>query len=112
MMDFNLDDILSDAPKESDLPNWKKYLIIAGVTAAFIILLIIIIVAIATSSGGSKGNTPTNKVVIGQIICDYKITDTRNPTKLLGDEFNGEGNVDITIDKQKIKFQKEYFCYL
>ena len=54
-MDLNLNDILSDQPKETDLPKWKKYSIIAGVTAAFIILLIIIIIAIATSSS-SGGN--------------------------------------------------------
>ena len=106
-MDLNLNDILSDQPKETDLPKWKKYSIIAGVTAAFIILLIIIIIAIATSSS-SGGSDNVKRDSIGQIICEYEIMDTSNPTKILGDEFPNDGNVGITLNKTQVKFTKEY----
>ena len=104
MSEINMDFESSDFPKLGGLPKWKKMLIIGSVIAAFVILLIIIIILIATS--GTKNEE--EKKIIGQIICNYEISNRGEATKILGDNFKYDKNLQMNIGKNKIKFSKEY----
>ncbi len=100
---INTDFDSSDLPKVSTMPKWKKYSIIAGVTASFVILLIIIIILIASSSGSTK-----ERKAIGQIKCIYEIYNLNLATKILGDNFENQENIGIKINSKKIQFSREY----
>ena len=74
-MDLNINDILSeDQPKETNTPQWKKYLIIGGVTAALILVIIILIIVITNSSSTP---TPENKTIIGEVNCIFEVYDEK-----------------------------------
>ena len=102
MSDFKLDDIISDNVETIKMPNSKKYLIVGGVSLGVIIILILIIILISSSKKEVKRD------VIGEINCIYKISYKNNPTKILGEDFKYEKNLDIIIDTKKIKFSKDY----
>ena len=120
--DGQIFDVNSDAiPKIKEIPKWKKYLIIGGVIAVFIILLIIIMILMINSNPNSNEKNQDKKEeegkeekdepereVIGQIICKYEISNNKNPTKILGDDFKNEGNFGIYIAEKKINYTKEY----
>ena len=74
-----------------------------GVISLFIILIVILIIIIAMGNKKDLG-----KKSIGQLKCTYEIKNSDKPIMLLGQEFKYESNFDITIQKKKIKFGREY----
>ena len=97
--DLNSEGILTN--DKVAMPNWKKYLLIAGITLGFILVLIIIIVLIANSGDGNS-----SKKKVGEIFCQYEISNTVSETKILGEQFKIDKNIDMTIDN---KIYKEFF---
>ena len=111
---INFDFASDTLPKIKEMPKWKKYLIIGSVTAVFAILLIVIIILIANSGGNNtdkdkgKGDEEDDRTILGKIICKYEISNTKEPTKILGDQFKNEGNIGVNIAEKKIKYTKEH----
>jgi flagellar biosynthesis/type III secretory pathway M-ring protein FliF/YscJ len=108
-------DFASDTlPKVKEMPKWQKYLIIGSVTAVFAILLIVIIILIANSGGNNtdkdkgKDDEGIERTVLGKIVCKYEISNTQEPTKILGDQFKNEGNIGVIIAEKKVKYTKEH----
>ena len=103
MEDINID-FSSDTDKQvKEMPKWKKYLISGGATSTLLIIVIIIIILIAKSGQGNS-----KKEAIGEISCNYDITDINSETTILGEKFNYKKNFDILIGDEKIDFTKKY----
>ena len=86
----------------------RRNLIIIGVSLGIlVIVLIIIIISLTTKKKDNDTPSNENKELIGEINCIYDIDSTSTNTLILGNEFK-QGNLDIYIDKNVIKFSKEY----
>ena len=88
--------------KENEMPIWKRNLIIGAVIAIPIIIIIIIVLCVVLTKKDDK-----EQKVLGEINCLYNVENPSKPVMLLGEEFI-TSNIDIYINKTKIKFSKEY----
>ena len=79
-------------------------IILIGIMSFFaILILIIILIILALKNSGDSNNNS-----LGEIICIYDIKSINKDVHLLGDEYIKDSNFDIFIDKQKIKYSKNY----
>ena len=86
----------------------RRNLIIIGVSLGIlVIVLIIIIISLTTKKKDNDTPSNENKELIGEINCIYDIDSTSTNTLILGNEFK-QGNFDIYIDKNVIKYSKEH----
>ena len=105
--------------KEIYRPKCKKLLII-GISIAVLIVIIVVVVIIFITKGGDNekekdsdeiiptDEEPTDKEIIGEIIGQYNIKSINEETKILGDEYINNSQLDIFIDGNKTKFAKTY----
>ena len=103
--------------KDNQNPKSKKYLIIGTSIAALIIIITtIILVVVLTKKGNGEEKKDEEKTdekeidkeKIGEIICQFNIKNENQETKILGDEFINNSQLDIYIDGEKINFSKTY----
>ena len=101
------DDQEKSLKKEDEMSLWKKKLIIGAVIAMFVIIILVVIL-LAVRSSSSSDDSENTSAPIGEIVCQYKIEDPSKRVKLLGNEFEKEGKLEIFISKKQVEFTKEY----
>ena len=84
-----------------------KYVII-GAISLIIIISIIILIIIFLNKSNSDDSSSDEKIETGIISCIYDISSDVIETKILGDNFSDNSNLDIYINGEKIKFSKVY----
>ena len=98
-------------------PKSKKCLIIGiSIAALIIIITTIILIVVLSNKGNDEEKTDEEKTdekeidkeKIGEIICQFNIKNENQETKILGDEFINNSQLDIYIDGEKINFSKTY----
>ena len=100
-LDSELTDINKDDKKK------KKNIIMLGILFGLLLIVLTIIIIIIFTKKEENIPSNENKELIGEINCIYDIDSTSTNTLILGNEFK-QGNFDIYIDKNVIKFSKEY----
>lgn len=97
---------------KGDKDKKKKQLIIGagiGIAVAILLLILIIVIANSGSSSSDKEQKERTSSPIGEINLIYDIQNIREPTALLGDDYNKESSdFDIYINGNIIKYSKEY----
>ena len=88
--------------------DYKKLLIIGGIT--ILILVLIIIIIILTSRKSSKSNdSDSEEEVNADIICIYNIEKINTKIQILGKEFDKTLDINVYIDGKKLnEVLKEY----
>ena len=81
----------------------NKKLIIAGISILLALIFIIIIIIIILLS--SKNNKKRSSC-LGHIKCTYEVENLK--TKILGNDFSKEFDLDISIDGEIVKYSRDY----
>ena len=95
---------------KGDKDTKKKQLIIgAGIGIAVAILLLILIIVLANSGSSDQEQKERTSSPIGEINLIYDIQNIKEPTALLGKDYNKElSDFDIYVNGNIIKYSKEY----
>ena len=89
----------------------KKLIIGLSISAIFIIVLVIILILVFSNSRDSKNDSENdipNTPIIGEINLVYDIQTITENTILFGNKFTKNSDFDIYIDRNIIKYSKEY----
>jgi preprotein translocase subunit SecG len=109
MEDFSIGDMFDGKKNKKPLSKKEKMTIFIGIIIGILIVFCIIIIIVLANSKRNDEDKEPEKDKIGEIYCIYDITTTKNPTKLLGDEFNNkDSDFSIYINGELIKYSKEY----
>ena len=109
--DYKLADAGSIAKRieSSEWSFWKKTLLFLSIGVFLILILIVIIVATSSKSKDKKDSIDESKV-IGEIKCEYDISQISESTPILGENFSNETKIklDIVIDNKIVNFFRDY----
>ena len=100
-LDSELTDINKDDKKK------KKNIIILGILFGLLLIVLTIIIIIIFTKKEENIPSNENKELIGEINCIYDIDSISTKTLIFRNEFK-QGNFDIYIDKNVIKYSKEH----